>query len=130
MSTLALCHLLSHYVTTGDRRLGNITIEEEVTSSMSTGMCGSLPPSPSAPPPLGIQTRSQKAASLRQWTKVPLPVKLVKLLIRDLQMHIETDDCEGEVVSVPTLSFCVKLSLVLFREIVGWLKHQLVGTLG
>lgn len=42
VSTLALCHILSHYVATGDHRLGNITVEEEVIQSLSAGMI-SLP---------------------------------------------------------------------------------------
>ena len=44
--------------------------------------------------PTGIQTRSQRAASSssrQQWTDVFLPVKIVKLLVSDLQSILESE---------------------------------------
>ena len=37
----------------------------------------------------GIQTRSRRAAVPTQWTEVPLPVKIVKLLVSDVQNGLE-----------------------------------------
>lgn len=82
VSTLALCKLLSHCITSGDERLSKIMVQGEEVPSTGEG----------------IQTRSSRQAAPQQWTEVPLPVKLVKLLIGDLQNLLEVQGAgrEGE----------------------------------
>lgn len=86
---MALCQLLTHCVTTGDQVLCALTLEEE---ELATGN--------------GVVTRSRRAAgntvashctsyvhlsgpASMQRSKVSLPVKIVHLLVADLQSHLE-----------------------------------------
>ncbi|CAI8007574.1 Importin-9 [Geodia barretti] len=81
LSTVALCQLLSHCVTTGNNLLCSVVVEEEEDNG-----CG-----------LGVQTRAQKtAAGVTRKTAIPLPVKIVRLLVSDLQSHLEASaESEG-----------------------------------
>lgn len=95
LSTMALCQLLTHCITTGDQVLCSLTIEEEevatgdgmvTRSQRAAGNTGSV-----ASPSLSLYTTS-RPASLHT-TKVSLPVKIVRLLVADLQSQLEAE-CE------------------------------------
>ncbi|XP_019850616.1 PREDICTED: importin-9-like [Amphimedon queenslandica] len=78
LSTIALCQLLSHCINTGDQRLNSIAVVEEEIPLTSDG----------------IVTRSKKVSAGQSWTRVPLPAKLLKVLIGELQSQIEGSEEE------------------------------------
>lgn len=96
LSTVALCQLLTHCVTTGDQTLCTLSVQEEEIAVEE-----------------GVVTRSRRAAGKLLWpvgmvchllhtpaspqrTQVPLPVKIMRLLVSDLQSHLEAEaDSEG-----------------------------------
>ena len=47
--------------------------------------------------PAGIVTRSQRPSPQQAWSEVPLPVKLVKLLLSDVTAALEAPEEEEEV---------------------------------
>lgn len=73
ISTMALCKLFEHGVTTEDVRLTSVTIREavDVVPTVSTSRSS------------GRQTRSQTATQ-QQWQNIPILVKIFKLLINEL----------------------------------------------
>lgn len=71
VSTMALCKLFEHGVTTEDVRLVSVTIREAVDVPAA------------AAPSRGRQTRSQTATQ-QQWQNIPILVKIFKLLINEL----------------------------------------------
>ena len=118
VSSLALTKILTHCVGTNDERLTKITVDgEEVMvhtegiqtrskraagtdslidclfSSLHSSLLSLLPPlhSFSLLPPL-----LSPPSVPHQWTKVPLPVKLLKLLISDIQSAIEVQTAGQE----------------------------------
>ena len=129
MSILALCRILTHCITTGDDRLTKITVRAEninCTSHqfgeshcvMSQHVCSRHSYLINHE---GIQTRSQRAAlsSQQQWTEVLLPVKIVKLLVSDIQNILESqappeedgdrDSSSSEVIL--NMEMCLHISL-------------------
>lgn len=79
VSVVAMCRLLQHGVNTQDSRLNDITVEgDEVYSTQ------------------GIRTRSQRNSQPSTWTKVPVLVKIFKLLLNELSMAIEQDENQEE----------------------------------
>lgn len=68
VSTMALCKLFEHGVTTKDSRLTSVTIRELVEPSVDTAH----------------NTRSQSAKRAQEWQSVPVLVKVFKLLINEL----------------------------------------------
>lgn len=72
LSTTALCQLLSHCAASGDQHLCSLTLYEE---GVGLGE--------------GVVTRSQRRAGSVQRSKVTLPVKIVRLLVSDLQSYLE-----------------------------------------
>jgi hypothetical protein len=80
ISTIALCQLLSHCVATGDHRLNNILVMEEEIASVNDG----------------IVTRSKRCLSEQKFIQVPLPVKLLKVLIGDLRSQLENEDQQDD----------------------------------
>lgn len=73
VSTMALCKLLEHGVTTKDVRLTSVTIRDKIEV---TGKA---------------RTRSQTSGTDVQWTNVPILVKIFKLLINELAFLKETN---------------------------------------
>lgn len=71
VSTLALCQLLSHCVVTGDQRLTELHVEDSQ-----------------------IHVHSMRGAEDRphKMTHVQLPVRVLKLLIHDLQSNAKTEE--------------------------------------
>lgn len=45
---------------------------------------------------IGIFTRSQKASSDQSWISIPLPAKLLKVLIGELRSQLENYEAEEE----------------------------------
>lgn len=84
VSTMALCKLLEHGVTTKDVRLTSVTIRDKIEENGKA------------------RTRSQTSGSDVQWTNVPILVKIFKLLINELAFlkesnAVDTDsDSESE----------------------------------
>ena len=99
VSTVALCQLLSHCLRTGDQRLGSIVIEGEDPVINGDGRGGVLERSGMTTADTfthaGIRTRSRSRAEAKPVTTAfPLPVKLFKLLIGDLQAQLELREAE------------------------------------
>ena len=74
LSTMALCQLLTHCAAAGDQHMCSLTLYEEGVGQGE-----------------GVVTRSQRRGSLQR-SKVTLPVKIVRLLVSDLQSHLEEAD--------------------------------------
>ena len=74
VATVALCKLLEHGVTHGDSRLNEITVKGDRILSWSEE---------------GVMTRSKAATQPRQWIKLPVLVKIFKLIIYELSNDIE-----------------------------------------
>ncbi|ELT91403.1 hypothetical protein CAPTEDRAFT_225381 [Capitella teleta] len=86
VSSVALCKLMQHAIENNDSRLQSIIVTGEQIVSASDG----------------VRTRSKAASSdPEQWTKIPVLVKMYKLLINELSNQIEnalskeTADDEG-----------------------------------
>eukprot|EP00731_Ephydatia_muelleri_P021541 Em0014g132a len=80
VSILALCKLLNHCLTVRDSRLAKLSVRVE-EGAMSEA----------------IFTRSRKAVDGRHLTtEVPLPVRLMKLIIADLQLQMEAKQAGNE----------------------------------
>lgn len=83
VSTMALCKLLEHGVTTKDVRLTSVTIRDKVEVNTENA-----------------RTRSQTAGVQVQWTNVPILVKIFKLLINELaflrEMNVIDTDSDSE----------------------------------
>ncbi|XP_029213390.2 importin-9-like isoform X1 [Acropora millepora] len=82
VSTMALCNVLQFFVNTGDKRLSSVIVkgeriipQDEVFSSRFN---------------TGIRTRSRAAKIPEQWTMIPVPVKLFKLIINELGTLLES----------------------------------------
>lgn len=73
VSTMALCKLLEHGVTTKDVRLTSVTIRDKIEGNDKG------------------RTRSQTSGTDMQWTNVPILVKIFKLLINELAFLKETN---------------------------------------
>ncbi|XP_073252649.1 importin-9-like [Porites lutea] len=73
VSTMALCNVLQFFVNTGDKRLSSIIVKGERIFQ----------------PDEGIRTRSRTAKAPEQWTMIPVPVKLFKLIINELGTLLE-----------------------------------------
>lgn len=78
VSTMALCKLLEHGVTTKDARLTSVTIRDKVDVNGKA------------------RTRSQTSGSEVQWAYVPILVKIFKLLINELAFLKETNAVETD----------------------------------
>ncbi len=77
MSSLALTHVLTHTLTTSDPRLTSLVVRgEEVCSVEGTG----------------VITRSRRSQAPLQYNEVPVPVKIVKLIIGDIQNILEIEE--------------------------------------
>ncbi|XP_067683421.1 importin-9-like [Haliotis asinina] len=74
VSSVALCKLLQHAVSTNDPRLQNITVRGEQIVQQNGG----------------VRTRSKSVSDPEEWTTVPLLVKIYKLLINELSNQIES----------------------------------------
>ncbi|XP_074644656.1 importin-9-like [Tubulanus polymorphus] len=73
VSTVALGKLLEHTINTNDSRMQGIDVNGDPI------VCGVE----------GIRTRSKSATSPQEWTKIPLLVKMYKLLIHELSNQLE-----------------------------------------
>lgn len=86
VSTMALCKLFEHGVTTGDPRLTTVSIRDLVET----------PANPNSNRP---RTRAQTSGMQQQWVAIPVMVKIFKLLINELQhlkeASFDTMDSEG-----------------------------------
>lgn len=80
VSTMALCKLLEHGVTTKDVRLTSVTIRDKIDVNENEKR----------------RTRSQASDSDVQWTNVPILVKIFKLLINELAFLKETNAVETD----------------------------------
>lgn len=78
VSTMALCKLLEHGVTTKDVRLTSVTIRDKVEVTHKG------------------RTRSETSGSDVQWTNLPILVKIFKLLINELAFLKETNAVETD----------------------------------
>ncbi|XP_066017141.1 importin-9 isoform X1 [Pocillopora verrucosa] len=74
VSTMALCNVLQFFVNTGDKRLSSIIVKGERIFQQDEG----------------IRTRSRAAKAPEQWTLIPVPVKLFKLIINELGTLLES----------------------------------------
>lgn len=74
VSTVALCNVLQFFVNTGDKRLSSIIVKGERIFQQDEG----------------IRTRSMAAKAPDQWTMIPVPVKLFKLIINELGTLLES----------------------------------------
>ncbi|KAI8511530.1 Importin 9 [Branchiostoma belcheri] len=74
VSSVALSKLLSHGISTNDKRLQDVTVKGDQIFNHE-----------------GIRTRSKAASQPEQWTMVPVLVKLYKLLINELSSQIENN---------------------------------------
>ncbi|XP_065901189.1 importin-9-like isoform X2 [Dysidea avara] len=79
LSMVAMCQLLLYCVTNGNEDLCNIMVEGEEVRSHDLGG--------------GVLTRSKKAQV--QYTTIPLPSKLFKLLVKDLENTLEATQATG-----------------------------------
>jgi hypothetical protein len=76
VSNIALCKLLHHGVSSNDTRLATIEVKGEPIFD------------PNAPQPQqGMMTRSRATKVPEQWTRIPLLVKIFKLLIHELSSY-------------------------------------------
>ncbi|XP_035243530.1 importin-9 [Anguilla anguilla] len=73
VSTVALCRLLQHGLSTGDPRLEGIRVKGEELFS----------------PGEGIRTRSKSTRNPERWTNIPLLVKIFKLIVNELSSVLE-----------------------------------------
>ncbi|EDO40537.1 predicted protein [Nematostella vectensis] len=73
VSTLALCNVLQYFINTGDKRLQVVVKGDRIY-----------------PNDEGIRTRSKAAKTPEQWTMIPMPVKIFKLLINELGTLLES----------------------------------------
>lgn len=80
VSTMALCNVLQFFVNTGDKRLSSIIVKGERIFQQDEG----------------IRTRSRAAKVPEQWTMIPVPVKLFKLIINELGTLLESAAAGGE----------------------------------
>lgn len=80
VSTMALCKLFEYGVTTKDSRLTSVTIRDPVEVMANNK----------------ARTRSQTAATQKQWADIPILVKIFKLLINELANLKETKDAINE----------------------------------
>lgn len=85
VSTMALCKLFEHGITTGDGRLTTVSIRDVVDA----------PANASGRP----RTRAQTAGMQQQWVAIPVMVKIFKLLINELQhlkeASLDTQDSDA-----------------------------------
>lgn len=80
VSTMALCNVLQFFVNTGDKRLSSVIVKGERIFQQDEG----------------IRTRSRAAKAPEQWTLIPLPVKLFKLIINELGTLLESATAGAE----------------------------------
>jgi len=80
VSTMALCNVLQFFVNTGDKRLSSIIVKGERIFQQDEG----------------IRTRSRTAKAPEQWTLIPVPVKLFKLIINELGTLLESAAASDE----------------------------------
>lgn len=80
VSTMALCKLLEHGVTTKDARLTSVTIRDKVDVNAKAK----------------ARTRSQTSGAEVQWANIPILVKIFKLLINELAFLKETNAVETD----------------------------------
>lgn len=81
VSTMALCKLFEHGITTNDTRLTSVTIRD----------LAELPANTSNKP----RTRQQTASVQPQWVAVPVMVKIFKLLVNELA-HLKENELLNE----------------------------------
>lgn len=85
VSTMALCKLFEHGITSGDARLTTVTIRDLVE----------MPANSNSKP----RTRAQMAGVQPQWLAIPVMVKIFKLLINELahlkEEYNENNDSDG-----------------------------------
>ena len=74
MSTLALCHILTHTLSTNDQRLTSISVRGEEVCPVEVA---------------GIVTRSRHSQHPVQYSEMSVPVKITKLIIGDIQNGLE-----------------------------------------
>lgn len=79
VSTMALCNVLQFFVNTGDKRLSSVIVQGERVFQHDEG----------------IRTRSRAAKVPEQWTMIPVPVKLFKLIINELGTLLESAAAGG-----------------------------------
>ncbi|XP_041783157.1 importin-9 [Anopheles merus] len=82
VTTLALCKLFEHGVTTKDDRLNTVMIKEQVPASNPSGAAGNT----------GRRTRSASAKTPMVWVDTPVLVKIFKLLLHELASLREAKD--------------------------------------
>lgn len=75
VSAVALCKLIHHTLATNDPRLQSIEVQGEMICHIGEG----------------VKTRSKAALVPDHWTRVPLLVKIYKLLINELSNQIENN---------------------------------------
>lgn len=98
ISTLALCKLLQHGVTSKDVRLTTVTIREQIdmpTVSSTTEAASSSSSSVANTNTNKYRTRSQTSKQQQQWTTIPVLVKIFKLLINELS-HLREMNNNGD----------------------------------
>ncbi len=77
MSSLALTHILTHTLTTSDSRLTSLVVRGEEVCPVEGA---------------GVITRSRRSQIPIQYNEVSVPVKIVKLIIGDIQNILEIEE--------------------------------------
>lgn len=88
LSSFSLCTILTHTLTTSDPRLTSLVVRDEEACPVEA---------------VGVVTRSRRSQLPVRLTEVPVPVKIVKLVIGDIQNGLELEQPvtdESDVVSL------------------------------
>ncbi|XP_058802875.1 importin-9 isoform X2 [Phymastichus coffea] len=82
VATVALCKILEYGVTHDDSRLNEIIVEGDLVFLENQ--------------PSGVKTRKKTQSSPMQWTKIPVLVKIFKLIVYELNYYLELHSADQE----------------------------------